>query len=155
MPFHITEPHPSVPSSHYLHAGRGGAGNYVHVDPRNTTNGSNASGPASRTKLSAPPSNGYFLSGRGGAGNVHAQRERAIFSFDEELEHQRKVMEHQAPVYHIGRGGSGNLVDEMNPRKSGSTRRHGSSSSITSEESAHSKIATAWDKVRSFSVSRT
>ncbi|KAF2093809.1 hypothetical protein NA57DRAFT_14430, partial [Rhizodiscina lignyota] len=108
--YQITEPHPSVPSSHYIHAGRGGAGNYAYVDPKETTSGATAQGPASRTKLSQPASNGYYLAGRGGAGNFHQHRERAIFSFDEELEHQRKMMEHQAPVYHIGRGGAGNAI---------------------------------------------
>jgi hypothetical protein len=34
--------------------------------------------------------------------------ERLIFSFDEELERQRRVLAHAAPVYHFGRGGAGN-----------------------------------------------
>jgi hypothetical protein len=32
-----------------------------------------------------------------------------MFSFDEELERQRRVLQHAAPVYHyFGRGGAGN-----------------------------------------------
>lgn len=32
-----------------------------------------------------------------------------MFSFDEELEHQMKQARNVAPVYHVGRGGAGNL----------------------------------------------
>ena len=35
-----------------------------------------------------------------------------MFSFDEELERQRLA---EAPIYHVGRGGVGNAVDERNP----------------------------------------
>ena len=36
-------------------------------------------------------------------------RERPMFSFDEELERQRRVLQHAAPVYcYFGRGGAGN-----------------------------------------------
>lgn len=141
--YSITEPHPSVPQTHYAHVGRGGAGNWAHVDPKRTTNGADAKGPASRSKLQPPPSDGYFLSGRGGAGNVHQQRERAIFSFDEELERQRKMMEHQAPIYHVGRGGAGNFSSEYS-----SQRRHGSGSSLTSNESGLSRLGATLDKLR-------
>ncbi|KAF2842021.1 hypothetical protein M501DRAFT_1013390 [Patellaria atrata CBS 101060] len=149
--YQITEPHPSVPRG-YIHAGRGGAGNVTYVDPASVTNGANASGPASRAKLTPPPSNSVFLSGRGGAGNAHRQKERAIFSFDEELAQQRRIMEHQAPVYHVGRGGAGNLVDEMHPRST----RSGSASSTMSEDSnaSHKRtsIENAWNRVsRTFS----
>jgi hypothetical protein len=35
--------------------------------------------------------------------------ERPMFSFDEELERQRRVLQHAAPVYcYFGRGGAGN-----------------------------------------------
>ena len=49
------------------------------------------------------------MSGRGGAGNAFPASERAIFSFDEELERQLR-WESVAPVYHVGRGGAGNLI---------------------------------------------
>jgi hypothetical protein len=49
-----------------------------------------------------------FTAGRGGAGNVYPSSERAIFSFDEELEAQLNQERHAAPVYHVGRGGAGN-----------------------------------------------
>lgn len=32
-----------------------------------------------------------------------------MFSFDEELEQQMQQSKHVAPVYHVGRGGAGNL----------------------------------------------
>lgn len=35
-----------------------------------------------------------------------------MFSFDEELSQLRRGSEAVAPVYHIGRGGAGNLMDE-------------------------------------------
>lgn len=33
-----------------------------------------------------------------------------MFSFDEELAFQERLLEHQAPMYHVGRGGMGNAV---------------------------------------------
>lgn len=35
-----------------------------------------------------------------------------MFKFDEELERERRTSE-TVPVYHVGRGGAGNLVNEM------------------------------------------
>ena len=104
---HLTEPHPSIPKTNTIRYGRGGAGNYA-----STTS------PSSTSKLLTipPPSSSSslqkFTSGRGGAGNVHLASERAMFSFDEELERQRLA---EAPIYHVGRGGVGNAVDERNP----------------------------------------
>jgi hypothetical protein len=68
-----------------------------------------------------------------------------MFSFDEELERQRKITAHQAPVYHVGRGGAGNLVDDMAEKRRASRSSAGSSSS--SESVRHSMDA-AWTKVR-------
>ena len=82
--------------------------------PVSVTRGSDASGPASQfSSLSShSPSlkSRTFLTGRGGAGNIqhHPPSERAIFSFDEELERQLSQERHAAPVYHVGRGGAGN-----------------------------------------------
>lgn len=129
--YRITEPHPSVPTS-TIYYGRGGAGNITRVNPKEVTDGQNASGPASRVKLTPPPTNAYFTSGRGGAGNVHREKERAMFSFDEELAQQERLREHAAPVFHIGRGGAGNYVAETHPRP----HRQNSASSTTSSESA-------------------
>ncbi len=109
--FQVTEPHPSVPRSHCLYSGRGGAGNFSHVDPTSVTDSANATGPASRVPLPARSAASVWIGGRGGAGNAHRQKERAIFSFDEELQLQRKLNEEKAPVYHIGRGGAGNTIE--------------------------------------------
>jgi len=49
------------------------------------------------------------MGGRGGAGNAFPVSERAIFSFDEELERQLRWEKDVAPVYHVGRGGAGNV----------------------------------------------
>jgi len=143
--YRITEPHPSVPASHYFHSGRGGAGNVTHVNPQAVTSGPNASGPASQTKIRPPPPNAYFTAGRGGAGNLHKEKERAMFSFDEELERQRKLMENQAPYYHIGRGGAGNLVDDMSAKRRESRSSAGSTSSA---DSVRHSMEGAWSKVR-------
>lgn len=58
-----------------------------------------------------------------------AGEERRFFSFDEELALQGKV---GVPVYHIGRGGRGNVVDEEEEggrRGSGGSKGSGSGSS--------------------------
>ncbi|EON68687.1 hypothetical protein W97_07945 [Coniosporium apollinis CBS 100218] len=146
--YRLTEPHPSVPSSNYIYSGRGGAGNIHRVDRKSVTDGANASGPPSLIKLSRPPNNSYFLSGRGGAGNVHRENERAMFSFDEELAAQQRIQERSAPVYHIGRGGAGNAVDEMKPR---SERTNSGASNISSGSDASDKVRRSiggtWEKI--------
>lgn len=59
--------------------------------------------------------------------NTGARSERRIFSFDEELERERR--REGVPVYHIGRGGVGNLVDEgVEKRREGSGSTQGSGS---------------------------
>ncbi|KAF2753527.1 hypothetical protein EJ05DRAFT_505160 [Pseudovirgaria hyperparasitica] len=146
--YSITEPHPTVPTSHYIYTGRGGAGNFTKA-PANLTPGRTASGPASRIPLTSHTRNqssdttstsatacepsAYYASGRGGAGNLHrffgSQRERAIFSFDEELAVQRRLQERAAPVYHIGRGGAGNFM-----RGGGVGDREGKAGSVSEEE---------------------
>jgi len=54
--------------------------------------------------------------------------ERCMFHFDEELERQRGNSE-AVPVYHVGRGGSGNAVVERRRESSGSERSEGSEGS--------------------------
>ena len=107
--YQLVEPHPSTPSTGYLHTGRGGAGNKVHVS--NVSHGPTATSRASVTSLESTGPRGY-RSGRGGAGNVHytIDAERMMFSFDEELERQMQQERDIAPVYHIGRGGHGNIA---------------------------------------------
>lgn len=147
MTYRITEPHPSVPTSHYYYAGRGGAGNVTKVNPKHVTEGATATGPASLVKLTPPPSNALFTSGRGGAGNVHREKERAMFSFDEELAQQERLREHAAPVYHIGRGGAGNLIDEMHPRPQRANSSSSTASSTSSENGVRRSIDNAWHRV--------
>jgi hypothetical protein len=55
--------------------------------------------------------------------------ERPIFSFDEELERQRRMMQNIAPVYHIGRGGAGNYASGS---EAGSLSRRSSAGSDSS-----------------------
>jgi len=82
------------------------------------------------------------MGGRGGAGNVFPSSERAIFSFDEELERQLRWERDVAPVYHVGRGGAGNVGHGASvERKSASVRRasEDSGASMSSQESAVSE----------------
>ena len=80
---------------------------------------------------------------------MHLASERAMFSFDEELERQRLA---EAPVYHVGRGGVGNAVDERNPNggRMGSTRSlrsgrsRGSEESVTDERDGGVKRSFEW-----------
>jgi hypothetical protein len=144
--FHITEPHPSVGGS-YIYSGRGGAGNVTRVKATDLTNGQTASGPASRVKLTPPPTTCYFASGRGGAGNMHREKERAMFSFDEELQQQERLRSQQAPVYHVGRGGAGNLVDEMKPRSQRQNSASSMSSNGSDKDGVRRSVESAWNRL--------
>jgi len=154
MPFHVTEPHPSVPSSKkstYIQSGRGGAGNYARYSASTLSAGPSATGPASRAPLPPPPTTAKFTSGRGGAGNLHSQR--AIFSFDEELERDQRLIDNAArtPVYHIGIGGAGNAVDEMKPKnRTGSGGSIFSNASDSSGDSATSEAKKRPNLARTF-----
>jgi len=157
--YQITEPHPSVSHTQYIHSGRGGAGNVSHIDPSSVTSGPNASGPASQAKLKGRLSSlttssatkatipsYYYPTGRGGAGNLVHQPERPIFSFDEELDRQRRMMEHQAPIYYFGRGGAGNhATDGLSRRSSGGSD---SGSSTASTQNSSSGLGGAWSRIR-------
>ncbi|KIW68963.1 hypothetical protein PV04_04873 [Phialophora macrospora] len=123
--YSIVEPHPRPsPSAHYISTGRGGAGNAIR---NSITRGTDATAPAAAaairaslaTSKTSPSSSSsthssshqqWSTGGRGGAGNVFPASERAIFSFDEELERQLRRERDVAPVYHVGRGGAGNLM---------------------------------------------
>ena len=56
-----------------------------------------------------------------------AGEERRIFSFDEELAKEAKAG--AVPVYHVGRGGQGNAVDEGRRASGGSVGSKGSAAS--------------------------
>jgi len=146
--YRITEPHPSIPSSRYIYSGRGGAGNISHVDPSSITAGTSASGPASLANLSSGTNAARnYTSGRGGAGNLHAS-ERPIFSFDEELERQKRMMEHQAPVYHIGRGGAGNYASPSSEKLSRRGSAGSSGSDRSENQGARNSLEGTWQRLR-------
>ncbi|PYH90198.1 hypothetical protein BO71DRAFT_422473 [Aspergillus ellipticus CBS 707.79] len=147
----VIEPHPSIPhtSRPALHTARGGAGNVINLKGTKTTDSRTASGPASLTRLdSNVPTT--FTSGRGGAGNVHSSSERAIFSFDEELE---RGLRRAAPVYHVGRGGAGNMIysDDSSSslsRKFSVSSNSTSSSTGSTRERAMRSLEKGWGKLR-------
>jgi len=128
MTFQVTEGSPIHSAGDYYHTGRGGAGNYRRLT---------SSTALSTAPLPAPPTSSapVFFGGRGGAGNVKPKTERAMFSFDEELERDRLFHENHAPVYSIGRGGAGNIVPT---EATSSTRSHysGSGSSPSTPEAS-------------------
>ncbi|PMD44044.1 hypothetical protein L207DRAFT_525412 [Hyaloscypha variabilis F] len=127
----ITEPHPHP--GKYVHSGRGGSGN-IFKAPK-TSSGTSARGPPSLFENGLPKSTSKFSSGRGGAGNIHEPSERAIFSFDEELDRQstREKRLKEAGVWHVGRGGAGNYaVAKPNSGRKDSTSSAGSDGSAQS-----------------------
>ncbi|KAJ5638057.1 hypothetical protein N7490_007936 [Penicillium lividum] len=137
--YRVVEPHPSVPhtSRPAVFTGRGGSGNVVSLKNTKTTESRSASGPASLTRLdSRIPTT--FTSGRGGAGNVHSSSERAIFSFDEELE---RDLRRAAPVYHVGRGGAGNMMARGDDSSSNYSLSRKYSSSSTATNSSTGSVA--------------
>ncbi|KAJ6083913.1 hypothetical protein N7486_010713 [Penicillium sp. IBT 16267x] len=137
--YRVVEPHPSVPHSTRpaVFTGRGGSGNVVSLKNTKTTESRSATGPASLTRLdSRTPAT--FTSGRGGAGNVHASSERAIFSFDEELE---RDLRRAAPVYHVGRGGAGNLMCRGDDSSSNYSLSRKYSSASTATNSSTGSVA--------------
>ena len=136
--YHVVEPHPTA-NSQYIHTARGGAGNVAKATA--TTKGSEARGQALVTDLKVKPSR-TCLAGRGGAGNTHFNPERAMFSFDEDLERQMRHEKGLAPVYHVGRGGAGNMI-YMN----GSTRRRSSQPTDAASARSNSSAESGADTV--------
>ncbi|PLB40101.1 DUF3602 domain-containing protein [Aspergillus candidus] len=147
--YRVVEPHPSVPRAHpAIHTARGGAGNVIDLKDTKTTDSRSASGPASLTRLDSRTPRS-FTSGRGGAGNVHRTSERAMFSFDEELE---RDLRRAAPVYHVGRGGAGNMVfrddDSSLSRKFSISSNSTSSSSGSTRDKALQGLQKGWGKLK-------
>lgn len=131
----VIEPHPTVPKSGgYIGGGRGGAGNIKKYRAEELSNGASATGPASRISLARPFGKRTITSGRGGAGNVFSSNEESIFQFDEEMIKSRETA-HVTPVYHIGRGGAGNWINEAKP-VTASQRKNSTDSERSNEESA-------------------
>lgn len=100
---------PTPQTSKYFHSGIGGIGNYRKLPSPNLLSSPPTTLPASGRQPIPTTSSSFrpFYGGRGGAGNSRSASERAIFSFDEELARDRR-----APVYSVGRGGVGNIVNE-------------------------------------------
>jgi Protein of unknown function (DUF3602) len=155
--YSIIEPHPTATSNSYITTGRGGVGNLTKV-PSTVTRGSDASGPASHfPSLAVHSKPRPFMTGRGGAGNYkQPPSERAIFSFDEELERQLSLDRHAAPVYHVGRGGAGNVygrerLPERRKSSGGDSESQKSDSSIRSADSgadvATRQLKKGWKKI--------
>lgn len=139
--YSVTEPHPSVPKTgtFVLGGGIGGAGNYKRYNASEITSGPSAQGPPSRITLNRAASSNRSVMrvGRGGAGNTFKtpEAEEPMFQFDEEMNARR---ENQAPVYHIGRGGAANFVDESKPFNAPLRKASSDASSVSSGSSAGS-----------------
>ncbi|EFQ97908.1 hypothetical protein MGYG_00945 [Nannizzia gypsea CBS 118893] len=108
--YQMLDLNPSSAQENTMYSGRGGAGNFHPLKTSPITSSSSIS--SSRTLSSRLGLNARQLlsAGRGGLGNFHSTSEYAIFSFDEELEQQLKREKDVAPVFHIGRGGAGNMA---------------------------------------------
>ncbi|KAH8702048.1 hypothetical protein BGW36DRAFT_372105 [Talaromyces proteolyticus] len=152
-PYLVVEPHPSVPNTRRpaLHTSRGGAGNVISLRNTRTTESLSATGPASLTRLdSRLPTT--FKSGRGGAGNVHSSSERAIFSFDEELEREMRREKGIAPVFHVGRGGAGNMIfgsDQYGLERKNTSNSASSNESLAdrAKEKARTSLERTWSRL--------
>jgi len=124
--YQVVEPTQSSSRPVY-HSGRGGAGNIVDF-----TSSSSITPVPTTLDPHAPKT---YKSGRGGVGNIHPSSERAIFSFDEELDRQMRMDSNTAPVFHVGRGGAGNVVqDGQQSSRAGSASSDGSADSNASEK---------------------
>lgn len=126
-----------------VHTSRGGASN---VAPRDkVTSFSQSTGaPTSTTGPHHNSPKELRSFGRGGAGDVYYNSsEWAIFSFDEELECQLRRETEAAPIFHVGRGGAG---DMRHPREYNLTKRPSETGSIGSNSSALSETDRATDK---------
>ncbi|KAJ5169701.1 Protein of unknown function DUF3602 [Penicillium coprophilum] len=126
--YRVVEPHPSVPHAGRpaVYTGRGGCGNVVNLKNTKTTDSRSATGPASLARLdSRTPTT--FISGRGGAGNIHSSSERAIFSFDEELERRTRLPRRT--------GGAGNTMYRDDCSNSTLSRKFSAASTATNSSS--------------------
>ena len=137
--YHLVEPNPSYattttrssissrPSSQtYIHTARGGAGNIARAPLPPNALRTSLTFPISQPPTTSPSrKQSVISSGRGGAGNIRTlppspshPREHGIFSLDEELEAQlrhHRTRASFAPVYHVGRGGAGNISSRRRP----------------------------------------
>ncbi|KUI74204.1 hypothetical protein VM1G_09821 [Cytospora mali] len=114
--FTITEPHPTIPTNTYTHAGRGGAGNFFRA-PQTTSPAGVPTPITPVTSNSTVASTGStrFYSGRGGAGNAHAEIERPTISFEDEF-CRADLREQLDYGHHVGRGGAGNFASKKKLR---------------------------------------
>lgn len=124
-----------APQAKYFHSGIGGAGNYRKLSTQLAV-------PPARLDAQSTPR--PFYGGRGGAGNSHSASERAIFSFDEEL-----LRERTAPIYSVGRGGVGNIVDieEDNVSLEGDVRNPRLSVSTTGSKYSLERTQSGADRI--------
>ncbi|ROW10008.1 hypothetical protein VPNG_06566 [Cytospora leucostoma] len=115
--FLITEPHPTVRTNTYTHAGRGGAGNFFRAPPTTSPSGvPTPITPVTSNSTVASTSSTRFYSGRGGAGNAHSDLERPTISFEDEFS-RADIREQMDYGHYVGRGGAGNFASARNPRK--------------------------------------
>ena len=144
--FSLVEPQRSSVSSKgaYFGGGRGGAGNYRRYTAEELPAGSKTTLSTTRIPF-VKPSKRIMSSGRGGVGNMFvSEAEESIFQFDEEMARRSET---KAPVYHIGRGGAANWVDESKTLPAARKPSVGSVKSETSEDSNDSTARRSTEKM--------
>lgn len=145
MPYQITEPHPTALPNHYVHCGRGGAGNLYKVSSSSDKKSPSLTKTASNTSSIIRPSSSKTSTGRGGAGNIHPVSDLPMFSFDEEMNFQ-VGREKAHDVWHVGRGGAGN----WSKKESQESQRKNSNESVASDASSRSgflgRLSGAFDR---------
>lgn len=123
--YQYTEPHPSVVKPTHLSTGRGGAGNATRLCPQTATPGHTATGPASRSPIVSPSlATRRVSTGRGGAGNVkdkknaQAPGEPTLYELEREARHNHEEsITAEKRVWHYGRGGEGNLINQAKSKE--------------------------------------
>jgi len=136
MPYQIVEPAPTAQPNHYVHCGRGGAGNMYKAS--SSTKTAPLANSASHISAISRAAGSKSSTGRGGAGNIRPVADLPSYSFDEEMDAQT-TREKSHDVFHVGRGGAGNWSRSSEAlRRTESSARKYSNESVESNSSSHS-----------------
>lgn len=140
--YSITEPHPTALPNHYIHTGRGGAGNMIKSSMLTKSTPKSSSLHKVPSSHSSHNSSAKTSTGRGGAGNIHLVSELPMFSFDEEMNAQVGREKHH-DVWHVGRGGAGNWTSRQ---PEGSSRKVSGESNSSSGSGLFGRLSGAFER---------